>query len=49
MTVDSTTLLKALKKEKDDIPDGLKREIAEDVHDYITRRMGDDEEPKSNA
>ena len=49
MTVDSTTLLKALKKEKDDIPDALKREIAEDVHDYITRRMGDDEEPKSNA
>ena len=46
MTVDSTTLLKALKKEKDDIPDALKREIAEDVHDYITRRMGDGENEK---
>ena len=45
MTVDNTTLLKALKKEKElgDIPDALKREIAEDVHDYVTRRMGDDE------
>ena len=47
MTVDNTTLLKALKKEKGDIPDELKREIAEDVHDYVTRRMGsDEEEPK---
>ena len=49
MTVDSTNLLKALKKEKGDIPDALKREIAEDVHDYVTRRMGEEEEPKSNA
>ena len=49
MTVDSTNLLKALKKEKDDIPDALKREIAEDVHDYITRRMGKEEEPNHNA
>ena len=46
MTVDSTNLLKALKKEKGDIPDALKREIAEDVHDYITRRMGEEEDPK---
>ena len=46
MTVDNTTLLKALKKEKGDIPDALKREIAEDVHDFITRRMGDEEDPK---
>ena len=45
MTVDNTTLLKALKKEKElgDIPDALKREIAEDVHDYVTRRMGEEE------
>ena len=43
MTVDNTILLKALKKEKGDIPDELKREIAEDVHDYVTRRMGEEE------
>lgn len=43
MTVDNTTLLKALKKEQDDIPDALKREIAKDVHDYVTRRMGEEE------
>ena len=45
MTVDSTTLLKALKKEKEpgDIPLKEKWEIAEDVHDYITRRMGEEE------
>lgn len=46
MTVDSTNLLKALKKEKGegDIPLKEKWEIAEDVHDYVTRRMGSDED-----
>lgn len=42
MTVDKTDHLRVLKK-KDDIPDELKREIAEDVHDYVTRRMGEEE------
>ena len=48
MTVDNTILLKALKKEKEpgDIPDALKREIAEDVHDYVTRRMGEEDSGK---
>ena len=49
MTVDSTNLLKALKNEKGDIPLKEKWEIAEDVHDFITRRMGDEEEMKPNA
>ena len=46
MTVDSTNLLKALKKEKGegDIPLKEKWEIAEDVHDFVTRRMGSDED-----
>ena len=46
MTVDSTNLLKALKKEKEpgDIPLKEKWEIAEDVHDYVTRRMGSDDD-----
>ena len=44
MTVDSTTLLNALKKEMGDIPDAEKWEVAEDVHDYVTRRMGSDGE-----
>ena len=43
MNVDHTQLLKALKKEQGDIPDELKRKIAEDVHDYVTRRMGEEE------
>ena len=43
MTVDNTDLLRALKK-KDDIPDELKREIAEHVRDFVTRRMGRDED-----
>ena len=43
MNVDHIELLKALKKEQGDIPDELKREIAEDVHDYVTRRMGEEE------
>ena len=46
MNVDHTQLLKALKKEqgKGDIPMEEKWKIAEDVHDYVTRRMGSDEE-----
>lgn len=46
MNVDHTQLLKALKKEQDedDIPLKEKWEIAEDVHDYVTRRMGSDED-----
>ena len=48
MNVDHTQLLKALKKEQgeDDIPLKEKWEIAEDVHDYVTRRMGEEEEGK---
>ena len=51
MNVDHTQLLKALKKEQGEGDISLKEkwEIAEDVHDFITRRMGDDEEPKPNA
>ena len=51
MNVDHTQLLKALKKGQDegDIPLKEKWEIAEDVHDFITRRMGDEEEMKPNA
>ena len=46
MNVDHTQLLKALKKEPSDgdIPMEEKWKIAEDVHDYITRRMGTDED-----
>ena len=46
MNVDHTQLLKALKKEQGegDISMKEKWEIAEDVHDYVTRRMGSDEE-----
>ena len=46
MNVDHTQLLKALKKGQDegDIPLKEKWEIAEDVHDYVTRRMGSDED-----
>ena len=46
MNVDHTQLLKALKKEKEpgDISLKEKWEIAEDVHDYITQRMGSDED-----
>ena len=45
MNVDHTQLLKALKKEKEpgDISLKEKWEIAEDVHDYVTRRMGEEE------
>ena len=45
MNVDHTQLLKALKKEQgeDDSPLKEKWEIAEDVHDYVTRRMGEEE------
>lgn len=48
MKVDHTQLLKALKKEQGegDIPLKEKWEIAEDVHDFITRRMGDGENEK---
>ena len=46
MNVDHTELFKALKKGKreGDIPMKEKWEIAEDVHDYVTRRMGSDGE-----
>jgi len=44
MNVDHTELLKALKNEKGrndgDISDEDKMKVAEDVHDYVTRRMG---------
>lgn len=40
MTVDGTVLLKALKKEQGDISDFEKDSVAEDVHDFVTRRMG---------
>ena len=43
MNVDHTQLLKALKKEQGDIPMEEKWKIAEDVHDYVTRRMGEEE------
>ena len=45
MNVDHTQLLKALKKDQGegDIPMEEKWEIAEDVHDYVTRRMGEEE------
>lgn len=45
MNVDHTQLLKALKKEQgeDDIPMEEKWKVAEDVHDYVTRRMGTEE------
>ena len=45
MNGDHTQLLKALKKEQSegDIPLKEKWEIAEDVHDFITRRMGEEE------
>ena len=48
MNVDHTQLLKALKKgqSEGDIPLKEKWEIAEDVHDFITRRMGDGENEK---
>ena len=46
MNVDHTQLLKALKKEpsEGDISMEEKWKIAEDVHDYVTRRMGTDED-----
>ena len=45
MNVDHTQLLKALKKGQGegDIPMEEKWKIAEDVHDYVTRRMGEEE------
>ena len=49
MTVDNTDLLTALKKEHGDISDELKRKVAEDVHDYVTRRMGEDDEVRRDA
>ena len=44
MNVDHTQLLKALKKDQieGDISLKEKWEIAEDVHDFITRRMGEE-------
>lgn len=45
MNVDHTQLLKALKKDQGegDIPMEEKWKIAEDVHDFVTRRMGTEE------
>ena len=47
MTVDNTDLLRALKKS--DTSDVLNREIAEEMPDYVTRKIVKDEESKSNA